>query len=505
MYKSLTGRLAIFLAAATLITLGVLTAIERSVHKTRIRDASIKQYQVIAGQTLSVMLLAMKGEPPGSIDEYLASLATGGGVDRIRVLDESGVIEHSSDVAEIGRTSRNLDRGWLLKKERALYFEEEKEDLTVTILEPIANEARCQRCHQEGPVNGVLEVRLGASEVVTVLEAEQWTVLVVLGLSMLLLFGLLWFFSRRYMIRPVRALLESMRRVGSGNLTERVQVESPREFAELGEQFNAMVEKLGDAREQLDIYYQESLARADRLATVGELATATAHEIQNPLAGLSGAMQILRDDPALKDRREILDEALSTVDRLGKTVHDLLSYGRPPEPKFIKCDLNRAVKAALLFVRQQLASTNSVKIVEEFRPDLPRARADPQLLQQVVLNVCLNAVQAMKKGGILKLTTAAHNGRAGPGSVSITVSDTGPGIPEADIGNIFKPFFTTKNRGTGLGLAISKSIIERHCGQIRITSEEGQGTTAVIELPLEDDQDQPGAERGVERNLGNGR
>jgi signal transduction histidine kinase len=110
----------------------------------------------------------------------------------------------------------------------------------------------------------------------------------------------------------------------------------------------------------------------------------------------------------------------------------------------------------------------------------------------------------MKKGGILKLTTAL-NGRTGPGSVSITVSDTGPGIPEADIRNIFKPFFTTKNRGTGLGLAISKSIIERHGGQIRITSEVGQGTTAVIELPLEDDQNQPGAERGVERNLGNGR
>ncbi len=485
MFKTLTGRLAVFFVAATAVTLGLIAFIEHSIHGARIHQTSMEHYRIVASQTLGIMLLAMEREPPGSIDEFLAFVCGKNSVELIRVLDTSGTIKHSSRPAEIGETSRPIDPGWLARGQVDLAAEERDERTAVTILDPIVNEARCQRCHTEGPINGVFEVRLDATETTKSLQAEQWTLMTAMGLSMLLVFGLLWLLSRRFLIRPVRTLLASMRRVENGDLNEKVQLGSPREFAELGSQFNAMVEKLQTAREQADRYYQESMARADRLATVGELATAMAHEIQNPLAGLSGVMQILRKEPALSDRKEIIDEALSTVDRLGKTVNDLLNYGRPPKPKYHSCDVNRIVKASLALVRQRHSENNKVKIVEEFGSDLPITWVDLHQMQQVLLNIYLNAIQAMPDGGTMTVRTSYDEHRDHR-YVRISVSDTGQGISEDNLGNIFKPFFTTKNRGTGLGLAISRGILDQHGGSIQISCQDGRGTTATIDIPIED-------------------
>ncbi len=148
-------------------------------------------------------------------------------------------------------------------------------------------------------------------------------------------------------------------------------------------------------------------------------------------------------------------------------------------------DVNRIVLASLSLIRQRRDDSSKVEIVEQLGSDLPTAWADFHQIQQVLLNIYLNAVQAMPGGGSLTVKTS-YDDHEDNGFVRISVSDTGQGISEDNLGNIFKPFFTTKNRGTGLGLAISRGIVDQHGGRIEINSQNDRGTTALIDIPVED-------------------
>ncbi|HOX46757.1 MAG TPA: ATP-binding protein [Myxococcota bacterium] len=298
-----------------------------------------------------------------------------------------------------------------------------------------------------------------------------------------LLAGALWLLSGRLLLRPTQRLWRSMRQVAQGDLGVRAELQGPREVADLAAQLNDMLDNLQETRRRLDLAFEERMTRADRLATMGELATAISHEIKNPLAGLSGALQILRADPALAGRREIMDEMLATLGRLDRTVEDLLDYGRPSRPAPSHCDVNQQVSSALGLIRQQ-REVREAHIAVEVLPEveLPPVQADPQAVQQVLLNVLLNAVQAMPAGGRLRVETRRER-RDLADCVHVRVSDTGVGIAEKDLARVFQPFFTTKHRGTGLGMAISKRLVESAGGCIHLDSHLGRGTSVDIGFP----------------------
>jgi signal transduction histidine kinase len=281
-----------------------------------------------------------------------------------------------------------------------------------------------------------------------------------------------------------------MRRAEAGELTGRADEGRADEVGVAARGFDAMLAALRRSQAELEAFYRERLVRADRFAAVGEVATGLAHEIKNPLAGLSGALELLAEDLAANPRHaEVVGEMRHQVQRLTHTMESLLSFARPPKARLRATDVNDTLEKVLFLIRQQCRGTQ-VEIRPELGAGLPQVVADPSQLEQVFLNLCLNAVQAMgAQGGTLTLRS-----RPGDAHVLVEVEDTGPGIPADLRGSIFKPFFTTKREGNGLGLAISARIVAEHGGHIGYRCPPEGGTIFTITLQ----QARPPAPRATE-------
>jgi signal transduction histidine kinase len=273
-----------------------------------------------------------------------------------------------------------------------------------------------------------------------------------------------------------------MSRVEQGDLSVRIDYRGSDEIGRLIDSFNSMVDRLEVAKKELEQYHFQQLERADRLASIGEMAAGIAHEIKNPLAGISAAVSIIRDDLVPDDPRSgILKEVLQQVQRLDKTVNDLLFFGKPSVPELTCIDIGSVIEKTLAFASQHRGVMHIERRLE-FAPDLPTVFADGKQMQQVFLNLILNAFQAMSEGGTLTISTSLTS-RQQREYVRIDVADTGPGIPPQIQEKIFTPFFTTKAQGTGLGLPICFKLINLHNGFFRVSSNDPHGTVFTIELP----------------------
>ena len=237
-----------------------------------------------------------------------------------------------------------------------------------------------------------------------------------------------------------------------------------------------------DAQIVLETYFegreQKAVEHAEQLAAVGELAASIAHEVRNPLAGMKGAMEMLRKPLAADDsKREVMDEVVAQIVRLENLVRDLLTFARPHPMNRQPVHLPSLLERVLRLVQESPKSAE-VRVTREFDPEAEKVEGDPPQLEQVFLNLIHNALQAMGGEGTLTLSTRAHEG-----VVAVSVKDSGKGIPPGDLSSIFQPFFTTKHRGSGLGLSIVQKIVEAHGGGIEVDSELGGGTNATVTLP----------------------
>jgi signal transduction histidine kinase len=228
-------------------------------------------------------------------------------------------------------------------------------------------------------------------------------------------------------------------------------------------------------REQRDRL--KRLYRAERLATAGEMAAGAAHEIRNPLTSIRSAIQHLRGDyEDASPRAELIDDILAEVDRINEIVEALLSFARPAQVKFESVDLAELVRQTVALIDARARKCGVT--VEVDGPESLPFMADGNLIKQVVLNVAMNALQAMPEGGTLSIAVERVGAAA-----EIRVEDTGCGITPEDRERIFDPFFTTKKEGTGLGLSVCYGIVQRHGGEIEVDSEIGVGTTLKVRLP----------------------
>jgi two-component system sensor histidine kinase AtoS len=239
---------------------------------------------------------------------------------------------------------------------------------------------------------------------------------------------------------------------------------------------------------------EEALQRAEQLVVVGEMAAGLAHEIKNPLAGIKVSIEVLTTELELEQEdKEIFERIIDEIIRIETLLKNLLSYAMPPTPQFTSTDVNKiiesAIKAAAFSLKSpsQKPSSRSekdVRFIRELSDTLPRIVADSAQLQQVILNLLLNAIYAVQDAGSISVETRENTG----GFVRIVVSDTGKGIKEAEIDKLFLPFFTTKPRGTGLGLSICKRLIEQHNGTIQVARNPDRGLAFTIDLPIEQDR-----------------
>ena len=279
--------------------------------------------------------------------------------------------------------------------------------------------------------------------------------------------------------RPMMELQDKITRVSLGDMDASVSFgERDDEIGDLGRDFNAMVAQLKASREEIQRLHQTQMSRAEHFATLGELAAGLAHEIRNPLAGIAGVIEIIgRDLPPDSAARSVVKDAKEEALQINRILTDLLDTARPKPPNKRLGNLYDTAEHAVMFARQQ-AVTKKIFIELEAAADLPAVEHDPNQINQVLLNLLLNAIQSMDKPGSIRVSLEQDED-----AVLIRVADEGKGIAPEHLPNIFRPFFTTKGHGTGLGLSLARRIVEAHGGKIEVSSQVGKGTEFVIALP----------------------
>jgi len=279
---------------------------------------------------------------------------------------------------------------------------------------------------------------------------------------------------------PLRELQEKIAQVREGDLNVSVNFAARNDdIGDLGRNFNEMVRQLRESREEIQRLYRTQMSRAEHLATLGELATGLAHEIRNPLAGIAGVMDIIgRDLPESSPAREVLGEVQQEILQIKRILSDLLETARPRPPDFRAADLNSTTEHAVSLARQQTIS-RPIEIKLSRAHELPPVEHDAGQIQQVLLNLLLNAIQAIDDAGNIRVRVGSDDGFA-----TVAISDTGRGIPPEHLANIFRPFYTTKKRGTGLGLSLVSRIVEAHGGRVQVASTPGQGSQFMVWLPF---------------------
>jgi len=315
---------------------------------------------------------------------------------------------------------------------------------------------------------------------VSLRDPERHAVLIVAGAGAVAICAVSMFVLAYLIQRPMVELQEKMEKVSEGNLDVAVSFSQRNdEIGDLGRNFNHMMQQLRESREEIERLHRTQISRAEHLATLGELATGLAHEIRNPLAGIAGVIEIVgRDLPATSPARAVVKDVRLEITRISRTLTDLLETARPRRPEVRRSNLNTTVEHAVMLARQQVLS-RPIKIELQKAPDLLEVEHDSDQVHQVLLNLLLNAVQAMEGAGTVRVEIGSREDYA-----SVVVSDTGRGISPQNLPNIFRPFYTTKGNGTGLGLSLAHRIVEDHHGRIEVSSVVGSGSKFTVLLPF---------------------
>ncbi len=303
-----------------------------------------------------------------------------------------------------------------------------------------------------------------------------------------------WLISRG-LARPISQLRVAMARVGAGEIELPIDVSSPDEIGDLARSFAQMTASLHESQarstrlnselqrkvSQLETT-QAQLVQSEKLASIGEMAAAVAHGIRNPLASLRAAAQVALRHPESASSREHLGVIIDEVDRLDRRVSHLLSFSKPAPYHPLRESVARLIED-LLPPFGELLREKSVTLTVGIAADLPDVRVDPMQLEQALVEIVSNALDAMPEGGTLRISAHTSRATAGEETVLVEIVDSGVGIPARVLASVFEPFFTTRTEGTGLGLAIAKRYVEQNGGAIEIDSAAGTGTTVRIRLP----------------------
>lgn len=330
-------------------------------------------------------------------------------------------------------------------------------------------------------VNGIIaltsrNLELSTQAVFRQIAITKKMIFLLVAMSPLILMTLGFFFIRA-LTRPMNILLTATRRLKGGSLDHRIDGLKD-EFGELATSFNEMADSL---KEQI-----QKMQRTEQMVVVGELAAGFGHEVKNPLAGIKAAVNLLSEELTLnKEDRDLFSQIVEQVGRLDALMKGFLNFAKPSNPHWERVSINGVIEMTIAFYLVSHGPSSQVfggiDIRKSMGENLPWTMADPVQLQQVFLNLFLNAGDAMPQGGALAVRTRYD---ASADSIRIDIKDTGTGIHPEILGRIFSPFLTTKPKGTGLGLAICKQIIEQHDGCIGAENDPAGGALFRIVLPV---------------------
>jgi two-component system, NtrC family, sensor kinase len=440
--------------------------------------------------------------------QVMQTIALKQGIDRIRMFNRAGQSMFSTNAEDREQAIPRPD----LSRHVSIFRAGDRRRLDMVT--PIYNEPSCAQaaCHAHPAgvkVVGVLDLQLNLDAVDHEVQNMKLRVLLVTAVEITLISLFIIYFTRRFLARPIGKLIEGTKAVSQMELDKPLDImDSSEELDELARSFEVMRDRLRTALGEINQFTenleskveertrqlqaaQKKLVQTDRLASLGQLSASVAHEINNPISGvlnLSMLLQrMLKDDGIPPNRieefRKYLAQVTGETSRVGRIVSDLLAFSRRSKPQRIPADLSRIVRTTLSLVQHKMKLSN-VAVEATLADDLPAVPCDASQIQQVVLNLLLNAAEATQSKTepmVAVSTVRSHDG------VTLTVSDNGEGIPSENLAKIFDPFFTTKpeGKGVGLGLAVSYGIIQVHGGEIEVKSTAGVGTTFTVTLPLE--------------------
>ncbi len=359
----------------------------------------------------------------------------------------------------------------------------------------------------DGRIAGAFVLARQGSQLISNIEARRQRIIGTTAALVIVLSVLILIIVRRNITRPINQLVERVREIGSGRWEQRIEIKGRDEIAALAEEFNTMSEELNRSyskflqEQQQKLKLERDLRHSERLASVGHLAAGLAHEIGTPLSIVRGrAEYLLRRPRSSEELAGNLAVIRSQSDRITAIVRQLLEFSRRREPMFRSVELSDLLNHVRYLLEHQLLEKN-LKVAIHVSPLPLFIQADPDLLQQVFINLFANSLHALSPGGAIQIRASAVPFVGGKGSVRIIFEDNGIGIAAETIDHVFDPFFTTKDvgEGAGLGLAVTYGIIKEHGGEITVESEPGKFTRFLIHLPLAQQKALP-----VQDNLENG-
>ncbi|MCU0962495.1 MAG: ATP-binding protein [Pirellulaceae bacterium] len=497
----------------------------RARHSEMMAEATLSTLR-LAGTVRRSTRHAMLQSRRDDILTMVAEIGAQPDMDHVRIFNKEGVIAYSADASEINQVVDRRAEGCyqchasdrpattLDAAERSRVYESLSGARTLAAMEVIYNEPSCwsAACHAHPPEQrllGVIDVGTSLREADQRVARTTRNTVLVGALSTVIICGIGTLMVQRMVVKPVRSLLASTQRVAAGDLDCRMPVTSADEIGQLTRSFVAMTEHLQAAHRELrgwadklseevagktrDLQRaQAHILRSEKLSSIGLLAAGVAHELNSPLTGiLTFAHVLAKRAPPGSEEQQQLQLIGQQAERCAVIIRQLLDLSRERKPEKSLHDLHGIIEQSLALVAHQ-RSFQAVQVHRDYDPHVVDVMVDANQLQQVIVNLLVNAGEAMPDGGPLSIRTrrirpstlpvAGSDGDA----VQIVVSDTGVGIAPENVRRIFDPFFTTKDvgQGTGLGLAISHGIIEQHGGQITVDSTVGEGTTFTITLPV---------------------
>ena len=521
---SLGAKLIWLLLAAMVVIFALLGFATIRLHRHNLESATLSAAERVSDLIKRSTSYYMLRNDRDGLYHMMATIAGEPGVERVRVFDQQGKISYSTDPSEV---NHNVDKGAeacygchaqsqpltrLNRPDRFRIFKPNGHRV-LGVITPIENQPSCSNaaCHAHPAsqqILGVLDTNLSLAAADASLAQGTRRLLAYTGFAVLLIAFLSGVFVWQLVHKPVKQLTAGTQKLRAGERGHQIEVSSNDELGELASSFNRMSLQLRKDEEEITAWARtledrveektRELSRAhdqvlqvEKMASVGKLAAVVAHEINNPLSSILTYAKLLRKwmerPDGGREKREEAEQCLDLIAaesrRCGDLVKNLLTFSRTQPINLQPADISAVVNRCYRLVQHQLELSN-IQWQAEIAPGLPLVICDSAQIEQVLLALIMNAIDAMPRGGNLWVRAAAASSG---GELELRVRDDGSGIAPEILSQIFEPFLTTKERGhsVGLGLAISHSIVERHGGRIEVQSEVGRGTTFTVRLPLQ--------------------
>jgi len=520
--NSISAKLIGSLLAVMLVIFGLLGYLNIRLHRQHLEAATLTSAERVSDVIKHSTTYYMLRNDREGLYQAIKTMADEPGMVKVRILDQQGRVSYSTDASEVshvldktaeacyGCHNQSQPLARLNRPDRFRIYRHAGQRV-LGVITPIENQPSCSNaeCHAhpaDQQVLGVLDTNLSLAKTDDQLKVSSARMLYYTAGAMLMVAVLSWLFVWRVVAKPIQALEKGTERLAQGELGYQITVQSHDEVGDLAHSFNDMSLQLRGANEEIvnwaktleDRVEQKTkeLQRAhdhvlhvEKMASIGKMAAVVAHEINNPLSGILTYAKLLRKwvgtGQTQLEKREEAMECLELIAaesrRCGDLIKNLLSLSRTAPMNVQAVDLHAVINRCLMLVRHQLELVG-VELQLKLAENLPVVQCDPAQIEQVLLALTMNAIDAMPRGGTLWIETRASSNGS---EIEIIVRDDGAGIPPEVLEHMFEPFLTTKEsgRGVGLGLAISRGIVERHNGRIEVQSEVGKGTTFTITLP----------------------